>query len=121
VALCLLFAIWFASGAVLHFVSFPSLSAADRHAGSEPIDMARLRIDPSDALAKVPAATDLRLVSVAGRPVYLAQDATGTWASIAGDTCEVLPLESGLIATTVAERFAGIPAAGVSAPLAYDQ
>jgi hypothetical protein len=121
VALCLLFAIWFASGAVLHFVSFPSLSAADRHAGSEPIDMARLRIDPSDALAKVPAAADLRLVSVAGRPVYLAQDATGTWASIAGDTGEVLPLESALIATTVAERFAGIPAAGVSAPLAYDQ
>jgi PepSY-associated TM region len=121
VALCLLFAIWFASGAVLHFVSFPSLSAADRHAGSEPIDMAQLRIDPSDALAKVPAATDLRLVSVAGRPVYLAQGATGTWASIAGDTGELLPLGSARIATTVAERFAGIPAARVSGPLAYDQ
>jgi hypothetical protein len=51
----------------------------------------------------------------------LAQDATGTWASIAGDTGEVLPLRSGLIATTVAERFARIPAAGVSGPLAYDQ
>jgi hypothetical protein len=121
VALCLLFAIWFASGAVLHFVSFPSLSAADRHAGGEPIDMAQLRIDPSDALAKVPAATDLRLVSVAGRPVYLAQGARGTWASIAGDTGEVLPLRSARIATTVAERFAGIPVGGVSGPLDYDQ
>lgn len=121
VALCLLFAIWFASGAVLHFVSFPSLSAADRHAGSEPIDMAQLRIDPRDALARDPAATDLRLVSVAGRPVYLAQDAAGTWASIAGDTGEVLPLESARIATTVAERFAGIPVAEVFGPLAYDQ
>ena len=30
VALCLLFAIWFASGAVLHFVSFPSLSRSDQ-------------------------------------------------------------------------------------------
>jgi hypothetical protein len=121
VALCLLFAIWFASGAVLHFVSFPSLSAADRHAGSEPIDMAQLRIDPSDALAKVPAATDLRLVSAAGRPVYLVQSATGGWASIAGDNGEVLPLRSARIATTVAERFAGIPVVGVSGPLAYDQ
>jgi hypothetical protein len=119
--LCLLFAIWFASGAVLHFVSFPSLSAAERHAGSEPIDMARLRVEPSDALAKVPAATDLRLVSVAGRPVYLAQGVTGAWASIAGDNGEVLPLVSAGLATTVAERFAGIPAAGVSGPFAYDQ
>jgi uncharacterized membrane protein len=121
VALCLLFAIWFASGAVLHFVSFPSLSTADRHAGSEAIDMAQLRIDPSDALAKVPAATDLRLVSVAGRPVYLAQGATGTWASIAGDTGDVLTLGSARVATTVAQRFAGIPAAAVSGPLDYDQ
>jgi PepSY-associated TM region len=121
VALCLLFAIWFASGAVLHFVSFPALSVAERHAGSEPIDMARLRVEPSDALAKVPAATDLRLVSVAGRPVYLAQGVTGAWAGIAGDDGEVLPLVSVGIATTVAERFAGIPSAGVSGPFAYDQ
>jgi hypothetical protein len=121
VALCLLFAIWFASGAVLHFVSFPSLSAADRHAGSAAIDTAQLRIGPSDALARFPTATDLRLVSVAGRPVYLVQESTGTWASIAGDTGEVLTPLSARIATTVAERFAGIPAAGVSGSLDYDQ
>jgi PepSY-associated TM region len=121
VALCLLFAIWFASGAVLHFVSFPSLSAVDRHAGSEPIDFAQLLIEPSIALAKVPAATDLRLVSVAGRPTYLAQGTTGTWVSIAGDTGEVLPLVSARLATTIAERFSGIPAARISGPLDYDQ
>lgn len=121
VVLCLLFAIWFASGAVLHFVGFPSLSAAERHAGSEPIDMARLRVEPSDALAKVPAATDLRLVSVAGQPVYLARGATGAWISIAGDSGEILPPRSAGDATTVAERFTAIPAAGVSGPFAYDQ
>ena len=121
VVLCLLFAIWFASGAVLHFVSFPSLSAADKHAGSEPIDMGQLRIEPSEALAKLPAATDLRLVSVGGRPVYLVQGTTGVWASIGGDTGEVLPLGSAGIATTVAERFAGMPSTEVSGPFAYDQ
>jgi len=34
VVLCLLFAMWFASGAVLHFVGFPALSNHDRHRGS---------------------------------------------------------------------------------------
>jgi hypothetical protein len=121
VALCLLFAIWFASGAVLHFVGFPSLSAADRHAGSALIDMSQLRIDPSSALALVPSATDMRLIGAAGRPVYLIQDATDTWTSIAGDTGEVLPPASARDATTVAEQFAGSSAAGVSGPIAYDQ
>lgn len=121
VALCLLFAIWFASGAVLHFVSFPSLSAADRHADSEPIDMVRLQTEPGAALAKVPAATDLRLVSVAGRPVYLAQGPEGAWTSIAGDTGEILPFATANTAATIAERFSGAPIASTSGPLEYDQ
>lgn len=121
VALCLLFAIWFASGAVLHFVSFPSLSAADRHADSEPIDMVRLQTEPGTALAKVPAATDLRLVSVAGRPVYLAQGPEGAWTSIAGDTGEILPFATANTAATIAGRFSGAPIASTSGPLEYDQ
>lgn len=121
VALCLLFAIWFASGAVLHFVSFPSLSAADRHADSEPIDMVRLQTEPGAALAKVPAATDLRLVSVAGRPVYLAQGPEGAWTSIAGDTGEILPFATANTAATIAGRFSGAPIASTSGPLEYDQ
>ena len=121
VALCLLFAIWFASGAVLHFVAFPSLSAADRHAGSESIDLSRLQIEPGAALAKVSAATDLRLVSIAGQPVYLAQSAPGTWTSIAGDTGEVMPFVSAGTAATIAERFSGIGVAEIFGPLDYDQ
>ena len=121
VALCLLFAIWFASGAVLHFVAFPSLSAADRHAGSESIDLSRLQIEPGAALAKVSAATDLRLVSIAGQPVYLAQSAPGTWTSIAGDTGEVMPFVSAGTAATIAEQFSGIGVAETFGPLDYDQ
>jgi hypothetical protein len=121
VVLCLLFAAWFASGAVLHFVSFPSLSRSDQRAGSEVIDLSQVFIDPSGALARVPQASDLRLLSVAGRPVYVAEQPEAGWVSVAGDTGEVLPLFPAAVATTVAERFSRSPAVSVSAPMDYDQ
>jgi uncharacterized iron-regulated membrane protein len=121
VVLCLLFAMWFASGAVLHFVTFPSLSRGDQHAGSEAIDLSRVFLDPSDALARAPLANDLRLLSVAGQPVYVAEQPKGAWLRIAGDTGEVLPPFSAAVAATVAERFSRASAARVSGPIEYDQ
>ena len=121
VVLCLLFAVWFASGAVLHFVGFPSLPANERRAGSETIDLSRLVIGPSGALARVPLAIDLRLLSVAGRPVYVAQQPTSAWVSVAGDTGEILPLFPAATAKTVAEKFSRASAVGVSGPMEYDQ
>jgi hypothetical protein len=120
VALCLLFAIWFASGAVLHFVGFPSLSAVDKHAHSATIDLPRLNLSPTEALDRAPTATDLRLVAVADRPVYLLR-LPNRWISIAGDTGEVLPLLSARDAARIAERFGGHPAASMSGLLDYDQ
>jgi uncharacterized iron-regulated membrane protein len=121
VVLCLLFAMWFASGAVLHFVTFPSLSRGDQHAGSEAIDLSRVFLDPSDALARAPLANDLRLLSVAGQPVYVAEQPKGGWLRIAGDTGEVLPPFSAVVAATVAERFSRASAARVAGPIEYDQ
>jgi len=121
VALCLLFAMWFASGAVLHFVGFPSLAAGDRHAASPSIDLELLNLGPLDALARAPTATDLRLVSVAGRPTYLAEEPSGRWVSIAGDTGARLPPLSARDATPIAEHFGGYTAARTVGPLDYDQ
>jgi hypothetical protein len=121
VVLCLLFAIWFASGAVLHFVGFPALPAKEQRAGSEAIDLSQVVIDPSGALTRVPLATDLRLISAAGRPIYVAQQPTGSWISVAGDSGEILPLFPAATAKTVAERFSDASAADVSGPMEYDQ
>jgi uncharacterized iron-regulated membrane protein len=121
VVLCLLFVMWFASGAVLHFVTFPSLSRGDQHAGSEAIDLSRVFIEPSDALTRAPLANDLRLLSVAGRPIYVAEQPKGVSLRIAGDTGEVLPPFSDVVAATVAERFSRASAARVAGPIAYDQ
>src|SRR5260370_31537167 len=121
VVLCLLFAMWFAGGAVLHVVTFPSLSRSDQHAGSEAIDLSRVFIDPTDALSQAPLANDLRLLSVAGRPVYVAEQPKGAWLRIAGDTGEVLPPFSAVVAATVGERFSRASTVGVSRPMEYDQ
>ncbi|MGY4343865.1 hypothetical protein ACVWXM_000329 [Bradyrhizobium sp. GM7.3] len=43
IAFCLLFAMWFATGIVMHFVPFPSLTEAERFAGLGPLDGAETR------------------------------------------------------------------------------
>jgi uncharacterized iron-regulated membrane protein len=121
VSLCLLFAAWFASGAVLHFVPFPSLPNRERLARSEPIQLSRLLIAPAVALAHLPNATSLRLVSIVGRPVYVLTGNDGVPVPIAGDSGERLPAVSATEARTVAEKFSGYSAISVVGPLFYDQ
>jgi hypothetical protein len=121
VVLCLFFAMWFASGAVLHFVGFPSLPNREQRAASEPIELSRIHISPRDALVRVPHASELRLVSVAGRPVYAAKPAGGAWQSVAADTGELLPSVSAAVAREVAEKFGRTASAEASGPLEYDQ
>jgi hypothetical protein len=122
VALCLLVAAWFVSGAILHFVPYPALERSEQLTRSDPLDLGRVRIAPQQALARMPAdVTELRLVSVAGRPSYIGSAPSGTRARIAADTGELLPPFGVTIARTVAARFAGSAASLVTGPLDYDQ
>lgn len=121
VALCLLVAAWFVSGAILHFVPYPALARGEHLAHSETIELTRVRIAPGAALARMPHVSDLRLVSVAGRATYVGRTPLDTSVSVAADTGEVLGPLSAATAQAVAERFAGTKAARVAGPLAYDQ
>src|ERR1700740_3421277 len=108
VALCLLVAAWVVSGAILHFVPYPALERSEQLARSDALDLSRVRIAPQAALAHMPAdVTELRLVSVAGRPLYIGAGPSGTRARIAAGTGELLPPLGATIARTVAARFAG--------------
>jgi hypothetical protein len=73
IGFCLLFAMWFASGIVMHFVPFPSLSDAQRFAGSLPIDPSQVRHGPDEAVAAshVSKARLMRLIQRADGPVYI--------------------------------------------------
>src|SRR6201989_1532447 len=61
---CLLFAMWFASGVVMHFVPFPSLTEAERFAGLPPIERGAPMMPVADAVAAsgIADATRVRLI-----------------------------------------------------------
>jgi uncharacterized iron-regulated membrane protein len=120
VVLCLLFIAWFASGAVLLYVPYPALAERDRLAHSEPVDVSRLTRTPSAALVRAPHTEQLLLISVAGRPMYLAY-AGGKPVVVSGDDAASPALFSAATARTVAERFGGSTVSRVDGPLEYDQ
>ena len=70
---CLFFAMWFASGIVMHFVPFPALTEAERFAGLAPIDLARVAHGPAEAVGAsgIADATRVRLLRRSDGPVYL--------------------------------------------------
>jgi uncharacterized iron-regulated membrane protein len=121
VVLCLLFIAWFASGAVLLYVPYPALSEHDRLAHSEAIDASRVTRSAAVALARVPGAEELSLISVAGHPIYLAYASDGKPAAIPGDDAAASGLFSAATALTVAERFGNSSVNRVDGPLQYDQ
>jgi hypothetical protein len=73
IAFCLLFAMWFATGIVMHFVPFPSLTEAERFAGLAPVKSARVAIGPSDAVraSGLEHAERVRLIARSDGPVYI--------------------------------------------------
>jgi hypothetical protein len=73
VAFCLLFAMWFASGIVMHFVPFPALTESERFAGLATIDLASVGHGPAEAVAASTIAdvTRVRLMQRSDGPMYL--------------------------------------------------
>lgn len=73
IAFCLLFAMWFGTGIVMHFVPFPSLTEAERFAGLAPVDRAEAGLSVADAVAAsgIADATRIRLLLRSDGPVYV--------------------------------------------------
>lgn len=120
VATCLIFALWFASGAVMVFKPFPSLARGEQMALQNPVRLSAVAISPVDAIAAAGGnASALRLVERAGDPAYIVETATGLVA-VDARTVAVLPLVGREAAQAVAARLFG-PRAQANAPFAYDQ
>lgn len=120
IATCLVFAAWFASGAILLFQPFPSLGKAEAGKMAAPIAAEAVRISPAQALALAGAdAGSLRLVQRAGAPAYLAQMPGGPVAIDARTGARLGPIAaSGAASIVEAARFR---AAHVAGPFGYDQ
>jgi hypothetical protein len=87
VGFCLLFAMWFASGIVMHFVPFPSLTETVRFAGLSPIDPSRIQHGPDEAVeaSHLGDARRVRLIQRPDGPVYVVSGASRPVAIHAAD------------------------------------
>ena len=73
VALSVIFLIWFVSGIVMMYWSFPDISARDRLQRAPTLDPERITVSPGQAFAALnsdQSTAQLRLSSFDGRPVY---------------------------------------------------
>jgi len=119
VATCLIFAAWFASGAVMLFQPFPSLPHAAQMALQAPVAPEANLVAPAQAAAALPGAETLRLVQRAGRPAYVAEGG-GVLQAVDAQTGTALPPLSSAQALAEARRIFG-PGASATAPFEYDQ
>ena len=87
IAFCLLFAMWFASGIVMHFVPFPALTQAERIGGLMPLESSAPRRSPADAIevSRIIEPRRARLLARPGGSVYIVEGATGMAAFHADD------------------------------------
>jgi hypothetical protein len=73
VALCLLFLMWFLSGMVMMYWTYPEVTIGDRLSRAQVLDASRIRLSPDEAYAlletKEPPG-EMRLQMVDGRPAY---------------------------------------------------
>src|SRR5262245_28903243 len=127
VAFCLLFAMWFASGIVMHFVPFPALTEAERIAGLTPLDPLRVLRSPANAVtaSTIKDATRVRLLQRSDGPVYLVTGASGVEALHAADLSSAAitsePLALAIAVEHTRRRGLDASRATVMALAQYDQ
>ena len=87
IALGPLFAMWFASGIVMHFVPFPHLDESERIAGLAPLRLEANTHGPADAVVALGIADTrrVRLIQRADGPVYIVTGPSGSIAMKASD------------------------------------
>jgi hypothetical protein len=127
IAFCVLFAMWFATGIVMHFVPYPALTEIERVAGLAKIDRSAVRYDAATAAraAKIEEPVRIRLIERPDGPVYIVVSASRTAAVHAADLSPA-PVESPALALDIAASHArarGLQArdARVAALEAHDQ
>ncbi|MGH8855576.1 MAG: PepSY domain-containing protein, partial [Telluria sp.] len=116
VALALLFLMWFASGIVLYFVPFPSLTQGERLAGMASLELgADCCLGAQDAAARAGLTwSEARLGMHAGSPVWrlLTKDPERRWRVLDARSGKALaPLDTAA-AVALAEAFSGRRARG---------
>jgi uncharacterized iron-regulated membrane protein len=125
VALCLFMAAWFASGAVLIYVPFPTLQEGDRLGRASDVDASLVALAPVDAIQAIPHASQpidrVRLIARDGRPLYVVQARGAPVSAIWADDGSAAAVQTQETARSVALQFSEIPVGRIDGPLDFDQ
>ncbi|WP_025035289.1 PepSY domain-containing protein [Bradyrhizobium sp. DOA9] len=127
IAFCLLFAMWFATGIVMHFVPFPSLTEAERFAGLGPLEPGARTISVADAVAAsgIADATRVRLVQRSDGPVYVVSGPAASRAVRASDGGDASVTSAdvalGIVQAYSRRRGLDLARAAIAARSDYDQ
>lgn len=122
VALCLLFATWFATGIVMIYVKFPSLPAGERIEHAAPLNLSSgLNLSSVLVASGVRSPSRIRLVSFQQRPLLVVEDANGTVEANFADNAELAPSLSQEDAAAIALDFSNTAIREVSDLIEYDQ
>ena len=107
VSFSLLFAMWFSTGIVMHFVPFPGLTEAERIDGLTPIDPSQGPYDPAAAVnaSGIKDVTRVRLLRRSDGPVYVVTGRSGVRAVRADDLTNAA-IKSASLALVIAEAGA---------------
>lgn len=116
---CMPFAMWFASGIVMHFVPFPALSSVEKFSGLVPIDLSGELREPAAAVAASGLDGGLRVVLQRrpDGPVYRIAG-TGTIGTLSARDLRPAMVDSAPLASMIAEDWArrrGLDVSGASA------
>ena len=91
IGMCLLFALWFASGIVMMYVDYPELTYVESVAAHPDLQRDRVALTPFEAARQAGEITDWQsasLAMLADRPVYRLRATDGRSATIFADTGE---------------------------------
>lgn len=120
IGMCLLFALWFASGIVMMYVEYPELTEEERLTNLIPIDFDSVRIPPQQVFEIADSSSKfagMKLATILGRPAYQIETDSEETISVFADDGSVL---TGLSErqTLVAAEHSGFYQSGLE--LEYD-
>jgi uncharacterized iron-regulated membrane protein len=123
VVLCLFFACWFISGAILIYHPFPSLPQSDRLARSSYVDLSLINVSPKEAVqvSGGNVLDRLRLIDLEGRPVYVLHGFGNDIRTIDAKSGKLIDLLQKNVAGKIVEKLSKRAVLKVEGPLDYDQ
>lgn len=117
-----MFAAWFASGVVMIYVPFPSLSEAERIDKAEVVDVSGINsLSESFIAAGITLANRIRLLQYQNRPILVVEGDSHDAVAVFADSSELVPELTAEDSRNIAENFSSASIISVSKPIMYDQ